>query len=82
MKRLFILTILSLFVMASCHQKSTESGYCTVKGTVKGLKDGTKLQSLKLKLFALGGLIDELKRENERLKQRIKNLEEGKDEKI
>ena len=46
------------------------------------LKDGTKLQSLKLKLFALGGLIDELKRENERLKQRIKNLEEGKDEKI
>ena len=44
MKRLFILTILSLFVMASCHQKSTESGYCTVKGTVKGLKDGTKLE--------------------------------------
>ena len=46
------------------------------------LQDKTKLQSLKLKLFALGGLIDELKRENERLKQRIKNLEEGKDEKI
>ena len=46
------------------------------------LKDGTKLQSLKLKLFALGGLIEELKRENERLKQRIKNLEEGKNEKI
>ena len=44
MKRLFILTILSLFVLASCHQKSTESGYCTVKGTVKGLKDGTKLE--------------------------------------
>lgn len=44
-------------------------------------QDKTKLQSLKLKLFALGGLIDELKRENERLKQRIKILEEGKNEK-
>lgn len=44
MKRLLILTILSLFVMASCHQNSTGTGYCTVKGTVKGLKDGTKLE--------------------------------------
>lgn len=43
MKRLFFLTILSLFMLASCHQRSTGTGYCTVKGTVKGLKDGTKL---------------------------------------
>ena len=35
------------------------------------LKDGTKLQSLKLKLFALSGLIDELKAENLKLKQQI-----------
>ena len=44
MKRVLILTILSLFVLAGCHQKSTETGFCTVKGTVKGLKDGTKLE--------------------------------------
>lgn len=44
MKRILILTIISLFVLASCHQKSTETGFCTVKGTVKGLKDGTKLE--------------------------------------
>ena len=44
MKRILILTVISLFVLASCHQKSTGTGYCTVKGTVKGLKDGTKLE--------------------------------------
>ena len=44
MKRILILTIVLLFVLASCHQKSTETGFCTVKGTVKGLKDGTKLE--------------------------------------
>ena len=44
MKRILILTIISLFVLAGCHQKSTGTGYCTVKGTVKGLKDGTKLE--------------------------------------
>ncbi len=38
------------------------------------LKDGTKVQSLKLKLFALGGLIDELKEENAKLKQQIEIL--------
>ncbi len=44
MKRILILTIISLFVLASCHQNSTGTDYCTVKGTVKGLKDGTKLE--------------------------------------
>ena len=44
MKRILILTIVLLFVLASCHQKSTETGFCTVKGIVKGLKDGTKLE--------------------------------------
>ena len=44
MKRVLIFAILSLFVLASCHQKSTGTGYCTVKGTVKGLKDGKKLE--------------------------------------
>ena len=45
------------------------------------LKDGTKIQSLKLKLFALSGLIDELKAENLKLKQQIEILKGGKDEK-
>ena len=44
MKRILILIILSLFVLASCNQNSNGTGYCTVKGTVKGLKDGTKLE--------------------------------------
>lgn len=40
----------------------------------KRLKDGTKIQSLKLKLFALQGLIDDLKTENINLKQQIEIL--------
>lgn len=46
------------------------------------LKDGTKIQSLKLKLFALQGLIEELKAENLKLKQQIEILKGGKNEKI
>ena len=38
------------------------------------LQDKTKLQSLKLKLFALSGLIEELKTENLKLKQQIEIL--------
>lgn len=38
------------------------------------LQDKTKVQSLKLKLFALSGLIDELKAENLKLKQQIEIL--------
>jgi thiol-disulfide isomerase/thioredoxin len=44
MKRVLIFTILSFFVLASCHHNSTGTGYCTVKGTVKGLNDGAKLE--------------------------------------
>ncbi len=47
----------------------------------KRLKDGTKVQSLKLKLFALQGLIDELKTENLKLKQQIEILKGEKNEK-
>ena len=46
------------------------------------LQDKTKVQSLKLKLFALSGLIEELKTENLKLKQQIEILKGGKDEKI
>ena len=45
------------------------------------LQDKTKVQSLKLKLFALSGLIEELKTENLKLKQQIEILKGGKDEK-
>ena len=38
------------------------------------LQDKTKVQSLKLKLFALSGLIEELKTENLKLKQQIEIL--------
>lgn len=46
------------------------------------LKDGTKIQSLKLKLFALQGLVEELKAESLKLKQQIEILKGGKNEKI
>ncbi len=42
MKRVFILTFISLLVWTSCTQRSTD--YCTVKGTVEGLEEGTKLE--------------------------------------
>lgn len=45
------------------------------------LKDGTKIQSLKLKLFALQGFVEELKAENLKLKQQIEILKGGKNEK-
>lgn len=45
MKRICIISLLSvLFVCLSACQPQTE--YCTVKGSVKGLKDGTKLELL------------------------------------
>lgn len=43
------------------------------------LQDKTKVQSLKLKLFALQGLIDELKTENLKLKQQLEILKGGKE---
>ena len=45
------------------------------------LQDKTKVQSLKLKLFAMSGLIDELKAENLKLKQQIEILKGEKNEK-
>ena len=43
--KLSLLIVLSLFVIISgCHTNQNQSDYCTVKGTVKGLKDGTKLE--------------------------------------
>lgn len=40
----------------------------------RSLQDKTKIQSLKMKLFSLQGLIEELKVENVKLKQQIEIL--------
>lgn len=48
----------------------------------RSLQDKTKIQSLKMKLFSLRGLIEELKAENLKLKQQIEILKGGKNEKI
>lgn len=47
----------------------------------RSLQDKTKIQSLKMKLFSLRGLIEELKAENLKLKQQIEILKGGKNEK-
>ena len=48
MKTKLLLSIaLSLLIgLGGCHSNQKQSDYCTVKGTVKGLKDGTKLELL------------------------------------
>ena len=48
MKTKLLLSIsLSLLIgLSGCHSHQKQSDYCTVKGTVKGLKDGTKLELL------------------------------------
>ncbi|MBO7494349.1 MAG: AhpC/TSA family protein [Bacteroidales bacterium] len=48
MKTKLLLTIaLSLLIgLGGCHSHQKHSDYCTVKGIVKGLKDGTKLELL------------------------------------
>ena len=48
MKTKLLLSIaLSLLIgLGGCHSHQKHSDYCTVKGTVKGLKDGTKLELL------------------------------------
>lgn len=47
----------------------------------RSLQDKTKIQSLKMKLFSLQGLIEELKAENLKLKQQIEILKGEKNEK-
>ena len=44
--KLLLLSIsLSLLIgLGGCHSNQKQSDYCTVKGTVKGIKDGTKLE--------------------------------------
>ena len=43
--KLFLSIALSLLIgLVGCHSSQKQSDYCTVKGTVKGLKDGTKLE--------------------------------------
>ena len=45
--KLFLSIALSLLIgLVGCHSSQKQSDYCTVKGTVKGLKDGTKLELL------------------------------------
>ena len=48
MKTKLLLSIaLSLLIgLSGCHSHQKQSDYCTVKGTVKGLKNGTKLELL------------------------------------
>ena len=43
--RLFLSIALTLMIgFSACHSNQNQSDYCTVKGTVKGLSDGTKLE--------------------------------------
>ncbi len=45
--KLLLSVALSLMIgFISCHSNQNQSDYCTVKGTVKGLPDGTKLELL------------------------------------
>ena len=46
-KILFALSfVFALIGFSGCHSNQKQSDYCTVKGTVKGLSDGTKLELL------------------------------------
>ena len=45
--RLLFSIALSLMIgLSGCHSNQNQSDYCTVKGTVNGLPDGTKLELL------------------------------------
>lgn len=43
-KLLSTIALLLLIAISGCHSNQNHSDYCTVKGTVKGLKNGTKLE--------------------------------------
>ena len=45
-KLLFSIALSLLIGLGGCNSNQKQSDYCTVKGTVKGLKDGTKLELL------------------------------------
>ena len=41
-----LVSVLMMLSFSGCHSNQKQSDYCTVKGTVKGLKNGTKLELL------------------------------------
>ena len=43
-KTLLSIMVLLLFGLSGCHSNQNQSDYCKVKGSVKGLKDRTKLE--------------------------------------
>ena len=45
-KLLFSVALSLMIGFSACHSNQKQSDYCTVKGTVKGLNDGTKLELL------------------------------------
>ena len=45
-KLLFSIALSLMIGFSSCHSNQNQSDYCTVKGTMKGLPDGTKLELL------------------------------------
>jgi thiol-disulfide isomerase/thioredoxin len=45
-KLLFSIALTLMIGFSACHSNQNQSDYCTVKGTVKGLPDGTKLELL------------------------------------
>ena len=45
-KLLLSVALTLLIGFSGCHSNQNQSDYCTVKGTVKGLSDGTKLELL------------------------------------
>lgn len=46
MRRILIIAALALLVFAGCNDNKPVNDYCVVKGTVKGVKDGKKLELL------------------------------------
>ena len=45
-KLLLIIAVSLMIGFSGCHSNQNQSDYCTIKGTVKGLNDGTKLELL------------------------------------
>ena len=55
-KSLITIMVLLMLSLVGCQTNQNQSDYCTVKGTIKGLPDGTKLELLdKFNDFAVVG---------------------------
>ncbi len=46
MKKLLLAIVAALLILSGCNDNKPANDYCVVKGTVKGVKDGKKLELL------------------------------------